>query len=300
MDCFSRSEIDVAVVETGLGGRLDATNVLQPCLTVTTSIDYDHTEILGSTIAEIATEKAGIVKESVPHLIGTLPKAAVGVMQRLCKARNSDLVRLRQRDYRLRSSGREIDFSGQKIRLKGVTPGLWGVHQAHNCILALKACDLLSKTGFRFSRARTRQGLSSVEWPGRFQVLSRPGKPTLVLDVCHNASGAEVFASAFESMYPGRKGAIILGLVKGKEHQRIVTALSRIASRFALVPMKTRRSADLAGLIESLNWSGIRVGKYGRLDTAYRRLLKTADADDIIGIVGSHYLVGEFLGKNKL
>ena len=295
LDCFARELVDIAVVETGLGGRLDATNVLSPCLTITTHISRDHTEILGSTIGKIAWEKAGIVKPAVPHLIGRLPREAVKVMCDMCQKQKAPLQQLRLADYRTDRERFRLDFSGQTFRMNKVALSLCGEHQMQNGALVLKAVDILNQNGMMFRRSSIRKGLTEVEWPGRFQILARNGKPTVVLDVCHNASGAQTFAATFARRFPGRTLSIILGLVKRKEHQLIVDALAPIASDFSLVPLKTRRSVDLDELISCLNWSGVPVRKYGRLSTAYSHLVKSARADDYIGMVGSHYLVGEFL-----
>ena len=122
----------------------------------------------------------------------------------------------------------------------------------------------------------------------------------MVLDVCHNRAGVEAFTRTFEQTYPGRQAAVIFGTVKRKEHQLIIDSLSRIAAHFALVPLKSKRSADLVDLMDNLDWHGVPVKKYGRLRTACNHLLKSSGPDDIICVVGSHYLAGEFLRDKSL
>ena len=285
----------MAVIETGLGGRLDATNVLNPCLTITTHISRDHTEILGSTIRKIAMEKAGIIKPCVPHLIGDLPGAAARVMDEKCRKQKTILYRVRASESSHDQDNIWLEYKGKSVNLTGSSLPLRGEHQLRNCAVALKAVEILSDRGFVIKKTGVRKGLEGIGWAGRFQVIRKKGKPTLVLDVCHNDSGAAAFAETFAQEFPGRKTEIILGLVKGKEHRRIVRSLSSIARGFSLVPMKTKRSMDIGELISAMDWNGLPVKKFGRLGTAYSHLLKSAVSGDIISIVGSHYLVGEFL-----
>jgi len=283
------------VIETGLGGRLDATNVLQPSLTITTHISRDHTEILGSTIRKIALEKAGIIKPHVPHLIGILPGTAGRVMDEVCGRQKAPLFRAEASEYSHDQDNLLLEYRGKRMNLPGSRLPLRGEHQFRNCAVALKAVDILSDRGFVIKRTSIRKGLEGIDWAGRFQVIRKNGNPTLVLDVCHNDSGAAAFAETFAQEFPGRKTEIILGLVKRKEHRRIVRSLSSIARGFSLVPLKTRRSTDIRELVTDLNRNGVPVKTYSRLGTAYSHLLKSADSGDIISIVGSHYLVGEFL-----
>lgn len=287
--------MDIAVIETGLGGRLDATNVLEPCLTITTDISRDHTEILGSTVPTIAREKAGIIKPSVPHLIGLLPQQAVRVMRDTCKKRRAALCRLRKSRFKFDSKRSRLSYNGEAFTYSKVSPSLIGEHQLHNCALVLKAVDVLSRNGFSFSKVSVKRGLASTEWPGRFHIIRQKGQPTMVLDVCHNVAGTVAFVDTFLRRFPGKKTAVILGLVKRKEHRRIVNSLSRIAASFQLVPLKTRRSVDPDELVLYLNRSHIPVRKFRSLGTAYSTLLKSVGPDDIITVIGSHYLVGEFL-----
>lgn len=282
-------------METGLGGRLDATSVLRPCLTVTTNVSRDHVEILGATLRRIAGEKAGIVKPGVPHLIGILPGEAEKVMRTVCRKLDAPFHSLRTYDFGADSARGRVDFNGRWFRAAGLSVPLPGKHQLYNCALALAAVDVLCRSGFKFTRRAVRRGLQAVDWPGRFQVVRRDGRPTLVLDVCHNAGGARAFVATFAAQFPGRKTSIILGLVKRKEHQLIVRALSRVAADFSLVPLRTKRSTNPRELLAQLDWTSIPVRAYGRLGTAYGHLLKSSGSDDIITVTGSHYLVGELL-----
>jgi dihydrofolate synthase/folylpolyglutamate synthase len=243
----------------------------------------------------IAREKAGIIKPAVPHLIGKLPQEASSVMRVHCRQTGAPLYVLTRRSFTQISQADAFDFLGKHLRLENVKMSLAGEHQVHNTALVLKAVEILGNDGFRFTGRNIRRGIARTRWDGRFQIIRENALPTCVLDVCHNASGVEAFVRTFERTFPGRRTAVVLGLVKRKEHQLIVDALGRIASCFSLVPLRSRRTVDLTDLLKLVNWHNIPARRFGRLRTAYTHLLKTSGPDDIISIVGSHYLVGEFL-----
>ena len=270
--------------------------MLRPVLTITTDVSFDHTEILGDTLTEIAGEKGGIIKPGVRHVAGLLPGEAMTEIRRICRERKAPLVRLSPRDFRVCPDGLAMAFGVNGLQFDRVRPALHGRHQLRNCALVLRAVGELREAGYRIPKRAILDGLKEVKWPGRFQLEQASANgPTLVLDVCHNAAGAEAFADTFESVFPGEKATVILGLVKRKEHQKIVNSLSRIAKEFVLVPMKTKRTTDTRELAASLDWRGVALSRRGRLATAYGQVVKKAKADDIVAIIGSHYLVGEFL-----
>lgn len=286
----------MAVIETGLGGRLDATNVLTPALTITTDISLDHADILGSTVKKIAGEKAGIIKPGVPHLIGELGREARAVMQEACRKEGSPMVSLQRKDFDLDDRRLLLNCHIDGMKINCLKPSLAGRHQLRNSALVLKAVSLLRQHGFKISKAAIKQGVETANWPGRFQIISGRGAASVVvLDVGHNPGGARAFVDTFCRLYPGRKSHFLLGFVKRKEHQVIVDILAPIAKSFFLVPLKTKRSCDVKELATGLNWQGVPVVTSAKLETAHNRLLKIATSDDIISVVGSHYLVGEYL-----
>lgn len=294
LEQFLRGGVDIAVIETGLGGRLDATNCLSPILTLTTEISYDHVEILGRSLSRIAREKAGIIKSGVPHLIGHLPIEALGVIKEQCRKSGSRLHRLSANSFKSEKSSSGYSFSLNGWRLENIRQSLLGEHQIRNSALVLKAVTLLRSLGFSISDAAVRWGLKRTVWPGRFQVIRKAGTPTIIVDVCHNTAGTIAFVKTFKQLFPARKASVIIGLVKRKEHAKMLDALMPVASEFHVVRL-SRRSADVTQLAEMLAERGGKVTKYAKLGTALKRLLKSSSPDDIIAVVGSHYLAGEFL-----
>lgn len=297
LDHFRRSQVDIAVIETGLGGRLDATNVLAPILTIITDISRDHMEILGPGLSRIAREKAGIIKPSVPNLVGFLPAEAEQVIRSVCARRGAPFHRMKRSEFTVDLERMRLDFKSNGFAFRNLQPSLYGQHQMRNSALALKAVSLLQQAGLAVSKRAVYEGLASTNWPGRFQVIAGRNRPTHIFDVGHNVGGVQAFVESFQRRFPGKRSLIITGFVKKKEHQKMFDALSSIAGEYALVPLKSQRSVPLDELMEQTNWRGIKVRRFASLEAAYKKLLKQTASDDIISIIGSHYLVGEFFGK---
>jgi len=295
LDYFKKCKVEIAVIETGLGGRLDATNVLNPVLTITTEIALDHIDILGKTIRKISKEKAGIIKPGRPHLIGELYKEAVEVMNNKCEAMRAPLYQLQRKDYCISKDSKSFSFNDGELQVSNLSPSLEGVHQLKNAALVIKAVSILRQRGIFLSKNALREGLSSTYWPARFQVQMYRNSPTVILDVAHNSSGVRAYVDLFKLRFLGKKTRVIAGFVKGKKHQEILKMLLEISSEFAFVPLKSKRSADIDKLISETDFKNTPVCKFGSVGPAFRNLRKDADSDDIITIIGSHYLIGEFV-----
>ncbi len=294
---FNRVKVDVAVIETGLGGRLDASNVLKPEITITTDISKDHIEILGSSLSKIAYEKAGIIKPGVPHLIGILPEPARNVMIKRCKLKKAPLHILKKNEFKTYINANKLDFISNGYSINNLKPQMYGEHQLRNSALVVKAASVLNENGLKIKKRAIREGLAKAFWPGRFQIIERKTKPTLVFDVCHNTGGVTAFVESIRNRFPNKKVHIITGVVKRKEHQKMFDLLGQLTESFHLVPLATHRTTDLDDLCRSINWRERIIYRHKSLRTAYKKVLKTSESDDIIIIVGSHFLVGEFFDK---
>jgi dihydrofolate synthase/folylpolyglutamate synthase len=271
--------------------------VLVPCLTVITDISYDHVEILGSTLRKIASEKAGIIKPGVPNLIGLLPDAAKDVIRETCRDTGAPFCELRKRSFQIDRRQLALAYHSNGFQFQKLKPSLQGLHQLRNTALALEAAGILKRSGIKLTSKAIRRGIESTYWPGRFQIVEKPGRPLLVLDVGHNAGGVAAFVDSFRLKFPGRKAHIIAGFVKRKRHHDMFDSLSQVAESFALVPLRTRRSSEVSELLTTIDWQGIPVRRERNVWVAYKRLLNSVRPDDIIVIIGSHYLVGEFLAS---
>ena len=294
---FRDQQVDYAVIEVGLGGRLDATNLLTPLVTVCTDISFDHVEILGKTLTRIAKEKAGIIKPGVPHVVGILPPEAGKVMKQTCRQRKAPLFAVTLRTASVDKVHLSLKYSYTASKRINLAPSLKGLHQLKNTTVALKTLSVLRERGVPISAKSIVNGIQNTNWPGRFQMIRLPKGPTVVLDVCHNAAGARAFADTFKRVFPAKRASVILGVVKKKEHQEMVEAFKAFTEEFTLIPLKTHRSMPPRELIATVDFEPIPVTIKGNIDSAYRRLLRRTGPDDILVVAGSHYLVGEFLQK---
>ncbi len=281
---FDSRGVDIAVIETGLGGRLDATNVLAPIVCAITEISYDHTTILGDTLSKIAGEKGGIIKESTPVAFGVMPPSAERTLTAIAGRRSAPVLPL----ITARMLARHASFLG-----------LAGEHQRENLRLALTVVSYLKRHGFRINTPAIQQGLQHVRWPGRFQRLKAPNGARIILDVAHNETGIDAFVRTFEERFPGRRAKVVAGFVKKKDHCHALQALCSIAESLALTAVKSRRSADpleLKGIVDSLPECEIPpVRAFKSSSSAFRYAYRRAERSDIIVIIGSHYLIGEYL-----
>lgn len=271
--------------------------MLRPDLTVCTDISFDHVEILGRSIKKIAGEKAGIIKNGVPHLIGMLPRDAEKVMREKCKKVGTTMQKLTPNDFTSYPERFALDFRSPQFSFTRLKPALIGTHQLTNAALALKALSLLKAQGLALQKKAVVNGIRKVDWAGRFQVIKPKGMPTFVLDVCHNAGGAEAFVASYKRRFPKHRPPIIIGLVKRKDHQTMFDTFWQIGRRYMLVNMKTHRSVSPKEMVETIDFKGLPVWKCKDLETAIKQLLPAIDNDDIVAVIGSHYLVGEFLQK---
>jgi len=248
----------------------------------------------------IAREKAGIIKPGVPTVTGILRPEAARVVRSVCNKRESALNTLRLSEFSIRGNEASLDFDDGQAKHRSIRPSLLGEHQLHNCALVLKTLGVLKGRGEGVPARAVKEGLRSTKWPGRFHIIKGTrARPETVLDVCHNESGIKAFAGTFKQVYPKRKAHIIVGFVKRKPHQLMVDELSPLAQSFCVVRLRSGRTMDSRTLLEALDWHGIPVSRAGSLKVGLRRVLKASEQTDIMAIVGSHYLVGEYLSYLK-
>ncbi len=276
---FAEQQCDLVVWETGMGGRLDATNIVDPLASLITNIQFDHQKWLGSTRTEIAAEKAGIIKPGVPVLTTTDDPDALAVIERTAREKQAPLTVL----------GPE--------RVKREWPAdrplaLLGEHQKVNAALALAAVEVLA-TQIPVSAAAGRQGLGSVRWPGRLQKVELPGGRVALLDGAHNPAGAETLRAALAQYYPGERPALILGILQDKDWAAMCETLAPLASRLLLVPVKSERSAPPEALQATCQKAapGVPLTVCHSLGEA----LAGSENDPFRLVAGSLYLVGEAL-----
>ena len=230
-ELFRRSGVEVAVIEVGLGGRLDATNVLAPVATAITSIALDHQQYLGSTLGEIALEKAGIIKAGVPVVVGDLGPDAMAVIVSIARSRGAPLVRTTPAD------------------VAGFTIGLRGGHQVSNAAVAAALLRACAASGLAVPRASVAEGLAHPAWPGRLDVRRLSDGREVTLDAAHNPAGAAALASYLLTV-TGTKQPLVFAAMQDKDAAGMLRVLLPAVDRLIVTRASTRRSADPSALAE--------------------------------------------------
>jgi dihydrofolate synthase / folylpolyglutamate synthase len=295
-DHFARSGIDMAVVEVGLGGRLDATNILEPRVAVITTIANDHAEILGPTLRRIAEEKAGILKRGGRLVLGV----RAGEPREVILAIAAELeipVSLLGRDgvygaTRLTPEGTEFHLKTRVFRGRAATP-LLGRHQARNAALAALAAEMVleGRPDALVSRAID-SGLRATQWPARAQIL--PGDPPVLVDVAHNPEGASALVETVLALWPGRPLAVVAGFSRDKEHEVILATLARVGSRFYLTSFGSERAAPLERVAEAARAAGLTFESEPDVAMALANAKRWArERKGAVLLTGSVYLAGE-------
>ncbi len=295
---FADEKVDVAVVETGLGGRLDATNIVTPALTVVTSISVEHVEYLGGSLASIAAEKAGIIKPGIPCVTPNRDAEVLAVLKRHCDASGAamHIVKLPPFPPRLR------DPDSMECTLPGfdcpVEVGLVGAHQVENAATAVTALRLLARSGFTalddesiMTGLREVRGRSGLR--GRLERLQH--RPELVVDVGHNPDGIGAMLRCWAEMRELKKTDLIFGVLKTKDLQGIFQHLTRYTPRsVTLVQADSHDARSLEDMLRTAEEAGVAAAGAVDVSEAVRRLLDAANDGSVL-LFGSHYVVGAFL-----
>lgn len=266
LDYFARAGCDVVVLETGLGGRLDSTNVVRPEICLLTRIGMDHQRYLGGTLEEIAREKAGIFKPGVP-IVAALQEPGV-----------LEIFRVRAAEM-----GSRFEVAGP-AEPSAYGLSLAGAYQRENLGLVLKACELLASRGWKLAGAPVEEGLGNVRWPGRFQILRQA--PPWVLDGAHNPQGLRAVLASWKELFGKPPGRIVFGCMKDKDHAALLEILRASEAPFCLVPVPSPRSLT-RGDMPGVAWRDT-------LEEAWREEHDRPTRDGAL-FCGSLYLAGEVL-----
>jgi dihydrofolate synthase/folylpolyglutamate synthase len=274
---FAAQNCGLVVWETGLGGRLDATNIVKPLASVITNIQYDHQNYLGESLASIAAEKAGIIKPSIPVITGANSIEALEVIRATAHRLESELTTVAAAD-------------AHEPPLDTLALPLLGEHQKMNAAVALATVRAL-RPQIAVREEAIRQGLTRVHWAGRLQLVTRTSGQKILLDGAHNLSGAECLAAALKTYFPETKPVLVLGILQDKDWGRMCEILAPLACRILLVPVHSERSAAPNGLAEACQRAnpGAQVTEFACLGDALGDLVQAG----FVVIAGSLYLIGE-------
>jgi len=304
---FAQRRVEIAVVEVGLGGRFDSTNVCRPMLSIITSISFDHTQYLGNTLAQIAMEKAGIVKPGRPCVSGVRHPDARGVIERICCERAAPL-RESDRDFSFRHEPAQIGPASDlpaRVWVKSrrqwpaMDVGLIGEHQAANAALAVVAVEVMREQGLAIGERAVADGLAKVRWPARLEVLGR--KPLVVLDCAHNVASAEALIRALEASLPAtpepararQRRFLIFAGSSDKDLPGMLRVLAPFFARIALTRFAHSPRAVPPEQLATMLPLGTQAEVFASAREAWEATRRAATADDLICVTGSVFLAGE-------
>ncbi|MCG8584888.1 MAG: bifunctional folylpolyglutamate synthase/dihydrofolate synthase [Pirellulales bacterium] len=298
---FARAGACATVLEVGLGGRLDSTNVCEPLLSVITSISFDHTKQLGSTLAAIAGEKAGIIKPGVPVVSGVVEPEPRDVIRRVAEERGSQLIELR-REFDVayhpphRIDYAEIGASESATTLKNVDLSLLGKHQAANAALAIAAIDVLRTYDWEISDDAIRAGLANAPCPARIEVI--PGEPNIVIDAAHNVASVEALLATLDESFVGGRRVLVFATTQDKDVRSMLEVLLPAFEKVILTRyLKNPRYVSPADLGKIANCVSPHcqqsiIVSDGPAE-AWQLATENADADDLICVTGSFFIAAE-------
>ena len=300
---FAQVGVEIAVVEVGLGGRLDATNVVRPLVAIITTIGHDHMHILGNTLAKIAAEKAGIIKEEVPVVTAPQERSALAVIERTCAEKHAPLHRVSQ-EWQWRATkhslaGQEFTVTGRRqdpsfnsnTSYKGLYVPLLGKHQLRNAAVVLTTVEVLRSLGIEVSESARRQGLRDVVWPARFEVMGQ--HPYFVVDGAHNVDSARCLATTLQQYFPDLQPWFVLAILSDKDIPAILRQLLPRARGAFFARSRHPRAADPWGLQEESTRYAAPTQVIEDVGLATQRALEKAGPDRLVVTAGSFSTAGQ-------
>jgi dihydrofolate synthase / folylpolyglutamate synthase len=295
---FYDMKVDYAVIEVGLGGRLDSTNVITPVLSIITSISYDHMNILGDTLGEIAYEKAGIIKRAVPVVLYPQEQESLQVIRRVCSERASKLIEVPEQCIELKAVDKHNrDNYTQNLILKtknncyDIELSLLGKHQMLNCAVVVFAVEQLINQGADISKGHILKALKKVKWPGRLEVMS--SKPLVVIDGAHNIDGIKKLTESVVMYFSYEKIILILGILADKQVREMINTIVPKAHKVIAVTPNSERGELASELAEEIREINDNVEVIEDYKEAYKKALDSCSDKDLLLISGSLYMIGD-------
>ncbi len=299
---FVKNKVDIAVLETGLGGRLDATNIVTPLVSVITSIDFDHTEILGNTLKKIAFEKAGIIKKDVPVVCGNIKKEALAVIKKVAKEKNSKIF-VYNKDFKAEHISYNWNKIAQEIRYCGLNKNLvtgfslLGDSQVYNLATALAVCEILKKDLPEIKFSTVKKVCKNIKWPARFDYrkYKTDGKKySFVIDGAHNIQAIDNFIALYKKSPFYKKGTkLVFAVMQEKDVKAVIKKLSKVFDNVSLLKVENSRAADTNVLKKEFS-KYIDKKEIYTYDTV-KQFFENMRNNDVYICLGSFYLAGTIL-----
>lgn len=291
---FAESQVDLAVLEVGLGGRFDATNVISPLACAITTIALDHQAYLGTTLKSVAFEKAGIIKPHVPVICGRLPREAQETIERIAAERDAPLQSMGQ-DFQIEGeTPARFSYSGGGIRYDALSCPLLGAHQLENCACALSLVETVRRQRLAIGEPAIREGLRQVQWEGRLEVVAR--EPLTVIDGAHNPAAATALAGylrTFRHSNPLSRVILVLAMMRDKDQRGFIEPFKGLVDEVVLTQASLKRSSTVEELLPLVGTICPQVRAHPRVSGALSEASHLARPQDLICVTGSLMLVGE-------
>jgi len=293
---FGQKGVKFQVLEVGMGGKFDATSVITPLVAIITPVGLDHTDVLGSTVTEIAAEKCGIIKPESTVVISPQPPEAAEVIEQTCAERGAELLVV-GKDVSWRSLGSDLD--GQRLRVEGRKGGyelsipILGEHQLVNAATAVAALEVLAERGFNIAKESMAKGFSKISWPGRFQVLRR--NPPVVVDGAHNIDAARSLKKALRQYFDFERAFLVMGASDDKNIAGVVAELVPIFDRVIVTRSRHPRAMAPAPLAAEFARHGRKARITEDVPSALSQALSMAGEKGLVCLAGSLFIVGEAL-----
>jgi dihydrofolate synthase/folylpolyglutamate synthase len=288
---FGRQKVDLAVIETGMGGRLDATNIIKPALSIITNISIEHRDYLGNTITEIAREKGGIIKKGVPVITGVKQKNAISELKTIAKKQSARFYRFGDAFRVRRNKNGKFNYFGIDNVWRNMHSGLIGRHQVDNAALVLAACEVMNKNNFGITLQNIQDGLEKNRWPGRLEIVSM--SPLIILDGAHNFIAARNLARYLSENISDRKITLVVGILDDKPYTAMLNSLVPPCNSVILTSPKIDRALAPEKLYTIVKEIITDIHIIPDVDKAITYAIEAASTDDVICIAGSLYVVGE-------
>jgi dihydrofolate synthase/folylpolyglutamate synthase len=289
---FAEENTDISIMEVGMGGRLDATNIITPVVSAITNISLEHQAFLGPRLIDIAGEKAGIIKKGVDTVTAATQPSVIRLFEGICAEKKAPFWRV-GKDVRHRSTGSGLSYYGFKRTFRNLDVGLKGSFQRRNITLAIAIIELLEKKGFKISSKDIREGLRETIWPGRLHVISKA--PLIVLDGAHNPAGIRGLAEAIEKAFSYKRLILVIGIMKDKDIAHMISRLAPMADYVICTSPEYYRSAGSGDLMKIVYPHGRPVEAVPVISKAIKRARQNAGPKDMILITGSLFTIGEAL-----
>ncbi|MCP4347245.1 MAG: bifunctional folylpolyglutamate synthase/dihydrofolate synthase [Desulfobacterales bacterium] len=288
---FSKHKVDWAVIETGMGGRLDATNIIMPSVSVITNISLEHVMYLGNTIVEIAGEKGGIIKKDRPVVTGVKQEEALSALEEIANEKSAPFYNIGNDFRAIRNKDEVFTYYGIDNTWRDMRTGLSGNYQVDNAALVLACCELLNRNDLNIPLQSVKDGLEKNRWPGRLELVST--SPYILLDGAHNLIAARNLGKFLSTNLADREIILVVGILDDKPYASMLRSLVPICSRVILTQVKNERALPADKLYQAARKMNQNITVIPDVAKALRHALETASDNDAVCVAGSLYVVGE-------